>query len=74
VGELRVMDGMGDTRLMWDPNNAEEVSNARRTFNDLTKKGHIAYEVKRKGGVGERIRTFDPEMSKVILTPQLVGG
>lgn len=65
----------GDTKIMWDADNEEEVQAAREMFNKLVTHGrHAAFAVKRTGGKGGRIREFDPEAEKIILVPQIVGG
>ncbi len=74
MGEMRVMGREGDSRLMWNPANKEEVAAAKKMFDDLRAKGHFAYAVKKKGDKGEMIREFDPEAGKVILAPPMRGG
>ncbi len=73
-GELRVLDATGDTKLIWNPNNTDEVENAKRTFNDLRSKGYLAYKVTEGGAKGEVIREFDANAEKIILAPALRGG
>ena len=73
MGQLSVMGREGDTRVTWDVDNFEEVKNARRTFDDLRKKGYWAYEVE-EGGKGNLITKFDPGVEKMILAPQMAGG
>ena len=72
--ELIVLDATGDTKIIWDPDKSDEVETARATFNNLKKKGYLAYKVDRKGDKGEVIREFDPNAEKMILAPQTVGG
>jgi hypothetical protein len=74
TGELCVLDKTGDTKLMWDSAVDDEVDAARRTFNDLKKKGYLAFSVTKKGDKGEVIKTFDPDAEKIIMAPPLVGG
>lgn len=75
TGTLHTLDRTGDTRVMWDKGNADEVTAARRTFDDLKKKGYLAYRaVGKKGDRGEVIREFDPAAERIIMTKQLVGG
>ena len=73
--EMAVMDRTGDTKIMWDPENPDEVANARRTFEDLvhTKK-MLAFSVKKSGKQGEQVKQFDPQAERLILTPALQGG
>lgn len=68
------LDKTGDTRIIWSIDNEDEVANARRTFDEMTKKGFRAYSVTRKGEKDKQIREFDPEAEKIILAPALVGG
>lgn len=75
TGVLHVMDRSGDTRLMWDKGNDDEVSAARETFRKLKEKGFLAYRVHgKKGEKGDVIREFDPAAERIIMSPQLVGG
>ena len=74
MGEMRVMGPEGDTKLIWDAENEDEVANARRTFCDLTGKGYTAYAVKKGGEKGKVIKTFDSDAEKLILVPRMVGG
>jgi hypothetical protein len=74
TGELAVMDTSGDTKIMWDSGNKDEVDNARETFNRLKKKGYLAYTIKGKGDKGEVIKEFDPEAERIIMAPPAIGG
>lgn len=75
MGTLATMGQRGDVKQIWDPANADEVAAARKTFNDLTKKGYLAFAVTgSKGAKGEQIREFDPEASRIILAPPMQGG
>lgn len=72
--ELVVIDQTGDTKVIWDSSKKEEVAAARKTFDDLKKKGYWAYSVKKNGEKGEVIQEFDEEAEKIILAPRMVGG
>jgi len=73
-GIMAVQGVEGDTKIIWDPENPDEVKNARRTFDDLRGKGFNAYSVKRTGEQGEILRTFDPKAEKIIMAPPMAGG
>ena len=73
-GEMSVLGMEGDTKVIWDSEKEDEVENARKTFNELTKKGYSAFSVKKLGAKGNRLDKFDPEEEKMILTPALQGG
>jgi hypothetical protein len=72
--ELRVMGGKGDTKIIWNPDNTDEVANARRSFDDMTGKGFRAFAVARAGAKGDRVHEFDPEAEKLIIVPPMAGG
>lgn len=74
--EIAIMGREGDTKVIWNPQNTDEVENARRTFVDLRAKGYLAFRVQAEGGdKGEQITEFDPQAGKMILmVPQMRGG
>ena len=74
MGEMRTLGREGDVKTVWDPGNVDEVAAAKQTFDDLRKKGYLAFAVKRNGDKGEQIREFDPDAAKVILAPPMAGG
>jgi hypothetical protein len=72
---LEIMGQHGDTKVLWDPENPDEVAAARTQFDDLVKrKRFLAYAVKKKGGQGARITEFDPQAGATILVPPMAGG
>jgi hypothetical protein len=64
----------GDTKLIWSKNNRDEVESARRTFDELKKKGFSAFAVKKDGEKGEQIFSFDETAEKLIMVPAMRGG
>jgi hypothetical protein len=74
MGEIAVLDRTGDTKLVWDSAQEDEIDAARKMFDDLKKKGYAAFSVKKNGDKGEVIKKFDPEAEKIIMAPALVGG
>jgi hypothetical protein len=73
-GLLQYLSDEGDSRIIWDPDNPDEVAAAKAQFDTLVGKGYQAYAVRRGGEKGERVRKFDPHMERVILAPATVGG
>lgn len=69
-----VLDHTGDSRIIWDPDNDDEVEAARQQFNTLVKKRFQAWSVNRKGDRDKNLTEFDPEAEKIIFTPPFVGG
>ena len=66
----------GDVKTVWDPNNADEVEEARRQFERLTKdKKFRAYRVTGKNGeTGEPMPSFEAAAGRVIFVPPMAGG
>lgn len=66
----------GDTRVMWDSANADEVAAAKATFDRLTKDGkYAAFRAEGKEGKqGGKMNAFEPDAERIILVPQLRGG
>ena len=72
---LSIADATGDTRIMWDPKNKDEVATAKAAFDAAKKKGMLAYSVDPESAdKGEVIREFDPKAGKIIMTKPLAGG
>lgn len=74
MGEMRYLSDKGDTRILWDSDNRDEVKNAEKTFNDLIKKGFKAFRTKKDGSKGDKITRFDKYAERLILIPAIVGG
>lgn len=74
TGMLAVLSEKGDTKTIWDSDNADEVAAAKKQFDDLRAKGFLAFKVKKDGDKGDLVTTFDPTAEKYILTPPVRGG
>ncbi|MHA1621623.1 MAG: hypothetical protein ACTSVO_05715 [Candidatus Heimdallarchaeaceae archaeon] len=74
MGELAIIDKTGDTKVMWDKNNDDEVEAAEDQFDNLIDKGFTAYKVKKDGEKGGKIKKFDAKAGKIIMVPKIVGG
>lgn len=72
--EMSIIGGNGDTKIAWNPDNPDEVTTARESFDKLRAKSYLAFTVNRKGDKGEQISSFDPEAEAMILVPPLRGG
>lgn len=73
--EMAVMDGTGDTKIIWSKDNQDEIDAAKATFDALVAKGYAAFSVKGKSGEqGDQIKKFDPLAERIILVPQMAGG
>lgn len=75
VCTMAELNESGDTKVIWDSENEDEVEAARATFDRLIKeKGFAAFKVDKKGEAAGPMRSFDPDAEKVILVPPLQGG
>jgi hypothetical protein len=74
VGEMAILDRTGDTKIIWDSANEDEVEEAKRTFKNLKDKGYAAYSVNKKGDKGEVMKKFDADAERIIMAPPLQGG
>jgi hypothetical protein len=75
MGEMAVMGKKGDTKTIWNPRDPDEVSAARKVFDDLKAKGFAAFHATGdEGKKGEKMRSFDVTAGKVILVPPMGGG
>lgn len=74
MGALNVMDQHGDTKMVWDADNPDEVKIAMDAYNKLIKKNFLAFSVGKKGKKDEQIDEFDPDAEQIIMCPQMAGG
>lgn len=74
MGVMKIMDGTGDSKVMWDPSHEDEVDAAEAQFDALMAKGFTAFKVKKDGSKGTSIKKFDPKAGKLIMVPKMVGG
>lgn len=72
--EMRWLSEKGDTKLIFDPDNPDEVEAAEVQFNDLVAKGFTAYEVEKDGSQGSKMKKFKAKAGRIILVPKLKGG
>lgn len=64
----------GDTKHMWDRNNADEVDAAKTMFENFKKKGYAIFAVTKDGDKGEQVREFNASAEKYIFVPPMRGG
>jgi hypothetical protein len=75
MSEMAVMGRMGDLKVIWASDKPEEVQAARKQFDEMRKKGYLAFSVTGKNGEkGAQISEFDPDAERIILAPPMRGG
>jgi hypothetical protein len=73
-GELRILCGEGDHKILWDTKKSDSIAEAEGTFDRLKKKKWKAYSVKRTGSKNKAILDFDPALGSIIMVPPIAGG
>lgn len=72
---LVVPDRTGDHKIMWSKDDPNSVEVAKKSFEELKKKGYLIYKVSGKEGArGEQMQEFDPNAERLIAIPQMQGG
>lgn len=64
----------GDTKHLWDRNNADETEAAKDMFDKFKKKGYVIFAVDKKGEKGEQVREFNASAEAYIFVPPMRGG
>ncbi len=78
MGELCLLNDLGDVKISWDPSNPEEVSRAREMFKSLQDKGHLFFKLakkpkgwglilKRKAKKGDQVTSFSKMDGELIV-------
>ena len=64
---MRVLDDNGDSRIVWNRKDQDEVDEARTKFEEYIKEGYRAYVCRSDGTKGRKVETFDALMEELIL-------
>ena len=59
-------DVSGDVKITWDPENPEDVKNARDHFEKLKKSNHIFFKVTDDGSKGKKVKDFDEQLGELV--------
>ncbi|SDF75376.1 hypothetical protein SAMN05216337_107137 [Bradyrhizobium brasilense] len=68
-----VMDRTGDSRHLFNPDDARDLAKAERRFYELTNAGFTA-GVRTAPGQVTHIQSFEPNAGETIFFPRLTGG
>lgn len=74
MGTMAILGKEGDTKVIWSPEDEDEVDAAETQFDSLLEKGFKAFNVSKDGSKGKEIKKFNPKAGKIIMVPALVGG
>jgi hypothetical protein len=73
MNEFKVLDPNGHSSTTWDPDDAEALERARRTYEALMRRGYKAFRVERGGESGAQNR-FDPREKETLFVPPIHAG
>jgi hypothetical protein len=68
-GFMRVLDETGDSRVVWDRREKNQVKEAGHKFYEMLKKGYKAYVARSDGSRGSRLEDFDALLEEIIMVP-----
>ncbi|NIT77372.1 MAG: hypothetical protein GWO44_10910 [Thermoplasmata archaeon] len=71
---FRVLSDEGDTRLVWDRREPDQVKEAYARFKELLDKGYTAYCVRSDGKKGSKLEEFDPLHEEIVMVPKTMPG
>ena len=74
TGRMNVLDDTGHSEIKWNKSNPDEVATAREMFQAMKDKGHFMFEITGRDHIGRRADTFDPNVERYAMVPQLKGG
>ena len=64
----------GDSKILWNANDPDEVEKARETFKRVMEKLKGTAYRKLHNGKTEKIKEIDPNAEEIIIVEQQVGG
>ncbi len=73
MNELKILDPNGHSSTTWNPDDAEQVARARRTYEALMRRGYRAFGIEREGE-GRSRDGFDPREKETLLVPPIHAG
>jgi len=69
---VRILDRSGDTRVVYDPGDADAVRDVEARFARLMADSFIAFDVSTQPG--RIITMFDANATEIIVSPRFAGG
>jgi len=71
---FRVLSDEGDTRLVWDRREPDQVKEAYVRFKELLDSGHTAFAIRSDGKKGSKLDEFDPLHEEILMVPKTLPG
>ncbi len=74
MGYFVFINGGGDTRIEWDPDDYDSVLEAEKKFDKAIELGFTPHRERSDGKPGRILEDFDPTASKIVMCPLIEGG
>lgn len=72
---LRRIGKQGDVEHRWEVGTDDgRIQEAESTFNEMLKKGGLAFGFNAPGGEGRQLDAFDPGVKEIVVFPRIAGG
>lgn len=71
---MKILNEMGDERLVWEKENGKQAKEAKAKFIKLLDDGYKAYSVDRGGNKNRRIEEFDIDAEEILMVPKTAKG
>jgi len=68
MGQMRVLDGTGDSQIEWDPTDKASTEKAKEEFDRLKGEGYEFFEVSETKG--KQVKRFSKKAGKLIAAPR----
>jgi len=69
---VRILDRTGDTRVTYDPADADAVRDVEARFTRLMNDSFVAFDISTQPG--RIITSFDSSATEIIVSPRFAGG
>jgi hypothetical protein len=70
---MNIMDASGHKQLTWGQDDAQEIAQAKDTFDRLVNHGYSAFGTQRSN-TKHLINDFDSTAEEIVLVPRIVSG
>lgn len=74
MGEIRILNQMGDVAVEWDVAEPDTIDEAQWEFLRLRRDGYLLFRVNPTTGEGEQVVSFDPADEQLRAFQPMVGG
>lgn len=73
MNEFKVLDPGGHSTSAWDPQDLQQVEEARKVYDALVRRGYRAFRLE-QGAEGRMQDRFDPREKETVFVPPIHAG